>query len=236
MIVAGVATLPDRVDLLAQTVASLRPQVDLIHVFLNGHAKVPAYLIDDPRVSWTLSPSNTGDTAKFHWGFNNPRPDPSTYVLTCDDDLIYPSDYAKTLVLHCEATGGDPVGVLGGILREPIQSYYYSRRVFSCTAALDARRQVHVLGTGTLCYRTDRMTPTPLDFPVANMADVWFAILAKRRNVRLWAAPRPANWLKILTPPEGTTIFSQVGRDPLRHAPQTQAIRQAAPWPALDLR
>ena len=50
MIYAGVATMPQRRDALEKAIASLRPQVDRIFVFLNDYESVPEFLTADPKI------------------------------------------------------------------------------------------------------------------------------------------------------------------------------------------
>ena len=58
MIIAAMATMPERLDILEKTVASLRPQVDVIRVYLNNFNEVPPFLNPEEGL---LSQKASGD-------------------------------------------------------------------------------------------------------------------------------------------------------------------------------
>ena len=62
-IVVQIASIPDRVELLRQTVESLRPQANRIFVALNGYTFTPDFLKEGEYVHLDNS---TGDAAKFY--------------------------------------------------------------------------------------------------------------------------------------------------------------------------
>jgi hypothetical protein len=130
------------------------------------------------------------------------------------------------------------VGVHGTLLARPFSdfsSYLESRIVFDYRARLETRRQVHILGTGTVAFHTNTFCPDLSAMPCANMADIYFAIQAKAAGVPLMAIERPKHWLNdVSTEIDPDCIWMRKRREPLLQAHMLEAIRGAAPWPLFD--
>lgn len=232
-VIASIATLPDRLDLFKQTLESLAPQIDHVNIYFDGHEHFPdgiLGILHDHRVSLSAQSAKAdgqkrGDAGKFYWAAMT-----HGYHFTCDDDIVYPADYVAKMVEMIERYERRVcVGVLGALFREPIRSYYRNRTKIETLDGLDEPVFVHALGTGTLAYHTSTIRLSRTDFLFPNMADVWFAIAAKRQRVPLVAVPRPKDWLRVLSPPEGTTIWEQYAATQDDHV-QTEAIVAEAPW------
>ena len=80
-----IATLPNRLDCLRKTVASLYDQVDGIFVMLNGHGVYPVVYDSEDKIGYELLDNQLGDGAKL---YNADKRE--GFVFLCDDDLIYP--------------------------------------------------------------------------------------------------------------------------------------------------
>ena len=122
MIRASLASIPERERSLQQTVASLLPQVDRLGVYLNGYDSVPDFL-HDPRIDVARSEEtgDRGDAGKFFWSDAGDF----DYHLACDDDLLYPPDFAATMVAACDRHGRRAlVGLHGALMREKPAGYY----------------------------------------------------------------------------------------------------------------
>jgi hypothetical protein len=222
---AAIATLPDRVPLLERAVASLLDQVGRVCVYLNGHKDVPGFLKDD-RIVVERGDNSLGDAAKFWWAAGAPG-----YYLTVDDDLEFAHDYVARMVEAIERYQRQAaVGVLGRVMERDFTSYYKGAATrYRVRDELEQDERVHVLGTGTVGFYAPAMGLTMSEFPAPNMGDVWFALAARRRAMPLIAIARPRNWIKINTPPRGTTIYERyrrTGQDAL----QTKVMREAGPW------
>lgn len=236
-VTAALATLPDRVALLERTVASLLPQVDKLCVALNGHGQAPDFLsrlsrhgVDaDSKIRWCMVANEWGDAAKFLWADLAPG-----YYLSCDDDIIYPPNYVREMIAGVERyQRRAAVAVLGRTLKAKVKSYYadYELRT-KVRAGLDKDTPMHVLGTGTLAWYAPALRLSLDDFPVPNMADVWFSIAAKKAGMPCFAVRRPKRWLDIQETPPGTTIYEKY-KQSKDDSVQTRAVNEAAPWPSL---
>lgn len=202
------ATLRERGALFAKAVASLQGQVDELHVAFE-HER--------------------GDAGKFAM----PRPE-RAFVLTVDDDIIYPPDYAQKLVDALERRDRRAaVAIHGSVLAPTITSYYADRSVYRCTDGLREDVPCHVLGTGTLAYYTGVYAgPTIEDFRVKNMADIWFAVHAKRAGVRRYAIARAAGWLIPQPVDKLWNIYDSAHDD---DAVQTGVLNENGPWAPLGV-
>jgi len=143
MTTANIASLPSREKQLARTVKSLYNQVDLIYIRLNDYQEVPQWLQDSKIL--TKTGPNEGDWAKF----GNRE---EGYYFTCDDDIIYPSDYVKTLK---DRMDGDIVTIHGKNFKTPIESYYHGALdKIRCDNEALQDKIVQIPGTGVMAFHT----------------------------------------------------------------------------------
>lgn len=196
---AGMATVKGNETALRAAIASILPQVDHLHLYLNGFDTAPLFVANNPRISYHIDPEGTayGDAGKF-WGLE--KLDKAIY-FTCDDDIIYPSDYVERLVSELAMSAGKGIATAHAtIMMSPNTGYYKpgSRIVLHFRQALLRRRRVHIGGTGTCAFHSDTVRMTLNDFGVPNMADMWLAQYANANNIPIYAVPRAANWMKPL--------------------------------------
>ena len=67
MIVAAMATMPERAPYLEHVVETIRPQVDLLKVYLNNFVKCPPFLEPDEVCFSDAAAGDLGDAGKFYW-------------------------------------------------------------------------------------------------------------------------------------------------------------------------
>ena len=118
-------------------------------IYLNEYEEIPAWLENWPNVIIYSSKifGVRGDSGKF-FGYTRTL---ARWYFTCDDDIIYPPDYAEVLI-NSAIRYKCPVGVHGSLLRYPIKGYYEpkSRHVLHYKFNNKVDRRVHILGTGTM--------------------------------------------------------------------------------------
>ncbi len=194
MITVQIATLPDR-DVVP-TIYSLYDQVDKIVICFNGHKEIPFWAKDIRKIESHLMDNSLGDAAKF---FEIDKK--SGYLFTCDDDLIYPDTYVQDMIekieeYHC------PVSLHGRCFDvRPIKSYYHSAtKKYRCLGDVSDCYQVDVGGTGVMAWRSDMLKISIEDFPVKNMADIWFAKLCHEQGVNIICVKHPAKYLGYIHP------------------------------------
>ncbi len=242
MIVASMASLSSRKALLANTIDSLYDQVDGICVYLNGYKTVPLFLKREKIMYAILSEEAgwRGAEAKL-WFWDRklfagaPLWKEDDIALVCDDDIIYPKDYAERHIVALHDHPGALVCVHGSTMLERFERYSESRMVVRMRDSLARDTQIHIPGTGTMAFRFG-----DFDFSIArdirwtHCVDVMTAIAAKNQGVPVWAIARGVNWLRPQSlPREGTAIYrtrTGVGNDQT----ETTMLKMAGPWTPLD--
>lgn len=194
-IVATMASIPGREDMVVDAVLSLYPFVDRVRVYLNGHKAVPEG-IKLPRVDIVHSDQygDDGDAGKFHWCEDDEYP----LKLVCDDDIIYPADYVPKMVAAlAKYDNRAVVGLHGILLKQPTPAYYNEafRHVRRYIHENTRDYQVHVLGTGAVLYDARVLKARKRDFQYRNMADIWLTELAQAQRIPMICIERPRNWV-----------------------------------------
>ena len=189
----GLASIPSREHSLKQVVESLLPQVVGLGVYLNGWEKVPSFL-KNPKIQVVRSQDHgdVRDNGKFFFIDKTA----ATYYATVDDDIDYPKDYISTLVSHQQALGGTyAVGVHAAVYPTPIKKLLRQRYLWHFSFAAPSLLPVDMLGTGTLLFQRAYWQLDYSEIKNPGMADVWFAVAAKKRDFGLWVVPRAKNWI-----------------------------------------
>lgn len=224
LISACLASYPPRQDKLKEVVNALLPQVDRLFVYLNEYDEVPSFL-QHSRITVELGGKerNLRDNGKFFFAAKAPP----GYVLTVDDDIVYPPDYVQALVRKIEFYERRAVvGVHGTIFAKPIRSYFRGRTLYHFELPLEHDVVVNQLGTGTVAFHTELLRPDFDAFKTTGMADVWLALQCKAARAPMIAISREAGWLQPMGLEE-TTLFREFRNEDAR---QTELVRSVAPW------
>lgn len=206
---ASLASIPRRERALAHVVERLLEQVDALGVYLNGYARVPAFLRDERiEVVRSQQRGDRGDAGKFFWAGSI-----AGYHVVCDDDIDYPPDYVERLVAGIERHGRRAVvGFHGRLMTDEVVEYHRSRRLLHFARAQGADAAVHVLGTGVCGYHASAIRVWPKDFVAPNMADVWLALLGQRQRVPFVCLQREEGWLRELPGCREDSIYVRARR------------------------
>jgi len=228
---ACLAAIPGRREILGQVIGSLLGQVDRLGVYLNGWDDAPECL-DDPRIMVARSQEHgdRGDAGKMFWADEAPG-----YYLSCDDDILYPQDYAARLVGALKERGNRAVvGCHGVILNPHVDCYRRDRRVLRFGSALDEDTPVHLLGTGAAGWHAPTLRIPRAAFRVPNMADVWLAEIGQQQRIPFWCLRREAGWLRDIDCAYQDSIFRHgeqgTGSDRDKGATELEVIQRLAPW------
>ncbi|MFD2741609.1 glycosyltransferase family 2 protein [Sulfitobacter aestuarii] len=200
-VVATACCIPKRIESFKRVVDRLLPQVDELHVYLDKFETVPDFLSSRYKVVVTQS-QNTGsdlrDNAKFE-PFNAIKARlGSVYYITCDDDILYPHDYVRTMIDRLRAFDNKVVaGVHGVVCEEQPRRYFRRRFIYHFQDhMLAAPRLVNNLGTGTVAFHSslfDRLDPA--DWPVSGMVDIYFSKECRKRDIPMLCIDRHARWI-----------------------------------------
>jgi len=245
MIIASMATVPWRQEVAFAAVDSLLPQVDRLNIALDGFEMTPAWALDRRKAApkgkialWDFSES-IGDGAKFFWA---DRLHKGNLHLVCDDDILYPPDYAMRMEKAAARWPKSAVGVHGIVLDIPkvdANGYYAGRaKTHSYNGRLLEDHRVHVLGTGTLAYRVGDIELNFEHFRWRpNVADLLFARTCLEQGVPMAAIARERAWLQPLRTP-GESIYqasvAQNGSE-LDASRDADAIARTTRWPDIPV-
>jgi len=219
MIVAAMATMPERSPYLEHVVETIRPQVDLLKVYLNNFVKRPPFLEPDEVCFSDAAAGDLGDAGKFYWVDGRDGVNGYTHYATIDDDLAYPSDYIATLVKESNARNGKAIiGVHCSIFSDPVVDYSLSRQErHTFYEPLSSAKPVNMLGTGTaLLGRKTLALSLENDFlAIRNAADLQLAIAAQKQEVPMVAIARPKKWITEIRPwnEESFSIWQDILRN-----------------------
>jgi hypothetical protein len=217
----ALATTPDRVALLSESLPSLRKQCDRLHVYLNGHTEIPP-IVWDLADAHVLSADNGGADKKLHWA----RQHEGVY-LSCDDDFVYPPDYVARMAGAVQHWGGRAFVTAHGRIFPPRPSDMADQLY---RATLNTRvvhgRWVNHAGTGVLAWDASRIQ-VPLEFPIANRTDVQVSAWANEQEIPIWVVPHNPTWLRPIRH-QGTSVGANSRSE--RHATNTSLLRAHPEW------
>ncbi len=215
MIVAKMATHPERHRQVTVAIASLIDQVDLLTLYCNGyesrsdinHAKVQLYFGDD-----------LGDGGKLFGEFGE-------YTLLVDDDLKYPPNYVERCLAELRANYHHKIiGSHGAIMQNPVRNYFQDRRVIHYADRVVRQIPVNVLGTGTLAMHESTYNKISVNPQHKNMLDCYFAVACQKSKIGMVSISRPHGWIKQI--PVSESLWTSRGNGWL----QTQVIQQVEKW------
>jgi hypothetical protein len=224
-VTASMASMPSRLAMLKQTVASILPQIDFLNVYLNGYENTPAFLCDAKiQVIHSREYGDLRDNGKFFFLDSILH----GYHFTIDDDIIYPPDYVQRVTLKIEQYDRQAiVGCHGVNLANPIVQFMKGREVIHFKQASTEDRFVNLLGTGTIAYHINTIKLSRDDFREPGMADLWFAVAAKRQRIPMVAIERPAGWLKPIIEADETSLYRAATNN---DGVQTAIAANEEPW------
>lgn len=232
---AALCSIPQREKALLSTLGSLLHQVDRVYLYLDHYDKPPDYLQSMRRVTVLRSQDQPGlrDNGKFLM-FNEVLTEQRGapfYWFTCDDDIIYPSDYVHTLLQHlARYKRRAVVGLHGVMVDETPRRYFRHRYVYHYEhSTLRHARLVNNLGTGTVAFHSALFgSIDPYAWPQGGMLDIFFSVMCARQGIPMVCVPRHAGWLKTLSETEDTPSLIGEFRDDDRVI--VDVLRANGPW------
>jgi len=219
---AGIATIPERENILKAALDSIAPQVDGLGIILNQYTVVPEWLGRLPKkyphlkgrfFTGCIYGRNFGDAGKFFW--DHKLDDSYDIYFSIDDDLIYPPDYVERSIEKLQAYNMKAVISYHGRIMQPRPiSQYYRQHTWkhNCLNGCQAEdRGIDVPGSGVACWARKEMIIPYNEINLANMGDIWLARFARQRDLDIILAAHPDGWFKYLNP--GGTIYDKYYQD-----------------------
>lgn len=234
-VVASLCSIPERASHLKRVLASLAPQVDELHLYLDRYDEVPDFVRQcHPKVNVVLSRDIPGlrDNGKF---LPFAALADECFYFTADDDIVYPPDYVAALIRRIEHYGRQAVVGVHGVLLPEVANGYFSayRKVLHFKNGLESDMLVNNLGTGTVAFHSSLLRGLNLnDFPLGGMADLYLSVFCKKRRVPMVAIARPDDWL-IELPSPNTSLHQEFRGDDEQ---QTALICSNQPWGYIPIR
>jgi tetratricopeptide (TPR) repeat protein len=231
------ASFPARFGVIGKAVESLLNQSQpptkiLIHI--NETEEIPP-LPNDDRIEVHCSPNeNLTDIGKFKMaGLVE-----SGYVITVDDDIIYPNNYIQ---VHIETLNRYSnkviVGIHGAVL--PLGSaintwedYRAKRRVHWFRRGLSCDLPVQIVGTGTMSYHVNAIKFDWKSFGYQRMVDLHIAVAAQRSKIPMITPPRPENWMNPIEDEDETleAIWDQVQGNTNLQNQMVEVLQSVEDW------
>ena len=200
-VVAGLCSIPSRVNQLRRTVKSLLHQVDQLNVCLNGYDSIPNYL-NHQKIKVFKSDGTMGDANKF-------ISVEGEIYLSCDDDIIYPNNYVVQCKRNLKTYPGKIITYHGRTIRRyPVASYYRAPKIMHhCRYEQKYDALVQFGGTGVMAFNTETFKPSVDQFDHPNMADIIVATLAKKQGIKIMCCKHREGWFKVQQVPD--TIYAK---------------------------
>ena len=199
---AALATIPGREAALEQALASLRPQVDRLHVVCHDMTEPPD-AVRRYADEWRCQPDVRGANAKLDW-----CQEWAGLYLACDDDFEYPPDYAETMARWVRRWKGKALVCGHGRTLAPTAKTFKQNLAVGTARTATTGAWINYPGAGALAF--DTALNVPADLPGKNLEEPHLAIWAQRNRVPIWMVPHPAGWLRWLLEerPELPTIWA----------------------------
>ena len=210
-IIFGVATLPSRNKFFrTKVLPNMYKQADEVWVYRDDPCFPGPDLYRHTKMGGRVEQVRLhtyGDAGKF-LGFVHTKgskgidgesmnPESSFYYFSCDDDLIYPPDYASRMIEWIEYFDRKVVVALHGasFYWTPVSSFYKQKQTLPCLATVPELRRVQFPGTGVLAFHSSLLDFTMDEFKVPNMADVWMGKILQERKIPAVVIPHTQDYL-----------------------------------------
>jgi hypothetical protein len=205
---AVMATYAKRMSYCPKAVESIIGQVDRLYIVANEMTKSEIRRHVGKEAHVVIPATDLKDTGKFFIPFSADND-----VVLCDDDIVYPPDYVSQMrFVHSEFQQHSAViGVHGVTYSDFFDGAPDSRVVNVFHRALDTRRYVNQLGTGTVFCKGFQMPTFSFMETSARFVDLRFAVHCHRKGYPRICINRPEKWLQELD--TGDSLFETFTRE-----------------------
>jgi hypothetical protein len=224
------ATHQGRADVLELAVASIAPQVDFLQIYLNDYKTIPSFLRKyEPKCKAILGRLALGDIGPFGKFYHHQEPR-CDYILTVDDDFIYPPDYVEKSTQAVQRYGGKALISFHGIIMPERAISMEPRDAPRVMGTHNIPQDVPVnwLGTGMMSYDASRLCISNEILGQDRLVDPCLAIWAQQNRVPMVVAAHAGDWV---TPLEMKSKGKKLHHVLNRNDPRLiEKIRATSPW------
>lgn len=219
----NMATIPSRYQLSLKAIESIYDQADIIRIYLNNFIEIPKELKRKKIITHIGKDLNA--TGKLFWALT-----PNEYYFCIDDDLRYPSTYAKDMIQYIEHLGGRVcVSLHGKILNPtPLESYFNGvAHSFQCLKGFDITSQIHVIGNGVSAFNTNKVKIDYTKFKYHHMDDIEVSLQLQQQQIPAVVIAHESGYLDYEEPNriEGVeTLFTQYHNNDSTHTERINSI------------
>jgi hypothetical protein len=186
----NIASIPDRLDVLTDTIESLYNQADEINLYLNNYKDNP--FKGDKKINVVLGDNSKGDAGKIFFVDKV-----SGFYFTCDDDLIYPDNYVSNTLQNYYLK--DIVTYHGRTIlaKNEIKSYYNEpARKYRCLGTVEDDVEVQIGGSGVAMFHTNNLKINFNQINEKNMFDLVLSNFAKRQKKKITCLKHKEGWIR----------------------------------------
>lgn len=185
----NIASIPDRLDVLNDTIESLYHQVDEINLYLNNYKGSP---FNDRKINVVLGDNSKGDAGKIFFADKV-----SGFYFMCDDDLIYPKDYISNSLKNYYLK--DIITYHGRTIlsKHEIASYYNEpAKKYRCLGGVEYDVNIQICGTGVAMFHTNNLKIKFEQVNEKNMLDLVLSAFAKRQRKKITCLKHKEGWIR----------------------------------------
>tara|TARA_R110000822_G_scaffold180648_1_gene320379 strand:- start:1116 stop:1811 length:696 start_codon:yes stop_codon:yes gene_type:complete len=176
----NMATIPSRFKYALGAIDSIYDQADEIRIYLNNFEEVPEELKRE-KITTHIG-KDLRSTGKLFWSLN-----PNEYYFCIDDDLRYPSTYAKDMIQYLNAFKDKVYVSLHGKLLNPtpLKSYFRGgvNHSFHCLEGFPNSTFVHVVGNGVSAFNTNHIKIDYTKFKYHYMDDIEVSLQLQKQQI-----------------------------------------------------
>jgi len=201
-ITAYMATFPSREENVAKAIESLIFQVDELVLCVNEEVELPE-ICNHKKVRVLRGKDilgfDIGCIGKFATCYEW-----NGYILTVDDDIIYPSDYVEKSISKIEEYNRECVMSWHGRVQNMPALVYRGKgsikKNLSFQTDVEEDTQAHIIGTGCAFFHSDTIYPKYdiMDMTFTNVSDILFSISMDKRGIKLIVPAHKKEWFQSL--------------------------------------
>jgi hypothetical protein len=194
--IGGMATIKSRLGTLKEVLDRIVPQLDVVYVYLNDHAEVPAFMAAYRNVVPVLGRDAAGDlnaNGKMYFLDH----EQAGVGFTMDDDILYPPDYVARYLAKMDLLEGRACITAHGSIVPDHASWYYERNwTYAMKHGEEQCHIVNLLGSGVSAFPLSMFSGGEYDFKKLVYVDLQLTLIALRAGLPILTIERPENWIR----------------------------------------